>query len=433
MLDRFGGWTGVTSKATGFFRVEEIDGRWWFIDPDGNAFIAMGIQHVMSRLLQFPWNRHVWDEKYGTVEKFYTSVKKELLDWGFNCFGFYGYLPGLPYSKIFRFAPISGYLSGANFREDSLRLPRENFPDIFSSEWSKQCQIKAEVCRDLSQDWLLMGYWLDDVPVWDEGKYWIAEIAKKQGAGANRLIEFLRSSYDDNVKEFNAAYGTKISSFSDVLDVYPLNEKAINNPEKVYGDEDGFMRLVARHYYEVTTRSIRRFDKNHLILGNAYDMNTVGELIRGRQIPDFALEEAKPAVDVLGLQGYQLEPLDVHLENIKRWQEIIQKPVIITDLSYPTPPTEIMPHPFGPQMKTQRERGERHREYFNEVFSMPYVIGWYWCGHIDQRRQSDDWMQSVRQHSGLKNEFDEPYDECLDIIRETNKTMYDVASKAGRT
>ena len=46
MLDRFGGWTGVTSKATGFFRVEKIDGRWWFIDPDGNAFIEpLGDSH----------------------------------------------------------------------------------------------------------------------------------------------------------------------------------------------------------------------------------------------------------------------------------------------------------------------------------------------------------------------------------------------------
>jgi hypothetical protein len=201
----------------------------------------------------------------------------------------------------------------------------------------------------------------------------------------------------------------------------------------VYGDEDDFMRLVARKYYEVTTRSIRRFDKNHIIMGNAYDMNTVGELIRGRQIPDFALEEAKPHVDVLGMQGYQLEPLDIHLGNIERWQKIIDKPVIITDLSYPSPPTEKMPAPFGPKMKTHRERGERHREYFNKIFSMPSVIGWYWCGHIDQRRQPEDWMQSVRQHSGLKDEFDEPHRECVDMLRETNKTVYDVASKAERS
>jgi len=431
-LDRFGGWNGITSRATGFFRIEEIDGRWWFIDPDGNAFIALGVQHVGSSLLRFPWNKHIWDIKYKIVEKFYTSAREEILDWGFNCFGFYGYMPGLPYNRLIRFAPISGYLAGANFREDSLRLPKDNFPDVFSREWREQCRIRVEVCSSLADDWLLMGYWIGDVPVWDEGKYWIEEIVRKNGAGAIRLIELLRNRYNDNINEFNEVYGTKISSFEDITEIYPLDENRIKNHERVYADEDAFMRIVARRYYHVATSSIRRFDRNHLIFGDAYDMNTVGNLIRGCQIPDFVLEEARPYTDVLGLQGYHLEPLDVHLGNIRRWQRIAQKPVILTDLSYPTPPMSQMPHPYGPRMNSQKERGEKHREYFNAIFNMPFVIGWYWCGYIDQRRRLDNPLEKDRQHSGLKSELDEPYTEVVDMIRETNKTLYDVASKAKR-
>jgi len=430
LLDRFGGWSGITSRATGFFRVEEVDGRWWFIDPDGNAFISLGINHVQASLLRFPWNKHVWERKYGTVEKFYTKAREEILSWGFNTFGKYGYLHGLPYSKMIRFAPISGYMAGANFREESLRLPRELFVDVFSKSWEKECRIRAEVCRSLADDWLLMGYWVGDVPVWDEGKYWIEEIVKMEGAGAQRLIEYLRNRYDDNIREFNKVYGTKISSFDDVLQIYPLDEKKIKNLDRVYDDEDGFMRLVARRYYEVTIKSIRRFDRNHMIFGDSYDMNTVGDLIRGRQIPDFVLEEAKPHVDVLGLQGYQLEPMDVHLGNIIRWQKIIQKPVILTDSSYPTPPTPEMPNPFGPRMSSQKERIERYKRYFNAIFSMPFVIGWWWCGYIDQRRQPDHPLQKDRQHSGLKSEFDEPYTEVIDVIKEHNRKVYEIASRA---
>ena len=36
--DAYGGFASTKAKATGFFRVEQIDGRWWFIDPDGHLF-----------------------------------------------------------------------------------------------------------------------------------------------------------------------------------------------------------------------------------------------------------------------------------------------------------------------------------------------------------------------------------------------------------
>jgi hypothetical protein len=40
--DQYGGFSNTTAKATGFFRVEEINGRWWFIEPDGHFFFSTG-------------------------------------------------------------------------------------------------------------------------------------------------------------------------------------------------------------------------------------------------------------------------------------------------------------------------------------------------------------------------------------------------------
>ena len=37
----YGGYEGTSAKATGFFRVERIDGRWWFVDPDGHLFLSL--------------------------------------------------------------------------------------------------------------------------------------------------------------------------------------------------------------------------------------------------------------------------------------------------------------------------------------------------------------------------------------------------------
>ncbi len=38
-ISKYGGFSGTKVKATGFFRVEKIDGRWWFVDPEGYLFL----------------------------------------------------------------------------------------------------------------------------------------------------------------------------------------------------------------------------------------------------------------------------------------------------------------------------------------------------------------------------------------------------------
>ena len=55
-LDRFGGWTGKQFGATGFFRTEHDGNRWWFVTPEGNAFISLGVNH---------YNRDHWIKRFG--------------------------------------------------------------------------------------------------------------------------------------------------------------------------------------------------------------------------------------------------------------------------------------------------------------------------------------------------------------------------------
>jgi len=43
---QYGGYRATQAKATGFFRVELIDGRWWFIDPDGHYFLSVGVNGI---------------------------------------------------------------------------------------------------------------------------------------------------------------------------------------------------------------------------------------------------------------------------------------------------------------------------------------------------------------------------------------------------
>src|ERR1039457_342040 len=43
---RYGGYEGSKAKATGFFRVEKIEGKWWFVDPDGHLFLSLGADSI---------------------------------------------------------------------------------------------------------------------------------------------------------------------------------------------------------------------------------------------------------------------------------------------------------------------------------------------------------------------------------------------------
>src|ERR1035438_4060716 len=45
---RYGGYQGTRAKATGFFRVEKVDGKWWIVDPDGHYFYSAGVDCVTA-------------------------------------------------------------------------------------------------------------------------------------------------------------------------------------------------------------------------------------------------------------------------------------------------------------------------------------------------------------------------------------------------
>ena len=47
--DEFGGYKNTQAKATGFFHVEQIDGKWWFVDPDGHWFLSTSVNGIGGR------------------------------------------------------------------------------------------------------------------------------------------------------------------------------------------------------------------------------------------------------------------------------------------------------------------------------------------------------------------------------------------------
>lgn len=106
--DEYGGWLqGPQLEATGHFRTEKVNGKWWFVTPSGHLFYSLGINVVKTdsdapnglthrdwyataakSAMSFPtWNLR---EKFGKTDfaaDYYDFVLARLDSWGINTIG----------------------------------------------------------------------------------------------------------------------------------------------------------------------------------------------------------------------------------------------------------------------------------------------------------------------------------------------------------
>ncbi len=378
-LDSFGGTTALTFPATGYFRLEKAADRWWLVDPDGGAFITIGLNHADESNLKFPYNSDVWRRKYGSRDKWLRDgVVRDLKDWGFNTIGWtQEYVSGDWWVALDWFGdPIDlGHSkepwSATDFNTADmpyalqLRVQEmedwngfQAFRDVFSHEFDVYCDYLARtVCFDHADSKNLLGYFLVDIPAW---------LPHASGA------------------DFSQLKG--------------LDEQARN--ERLYD--------VASKYYETITKHIRNYDHHHLILGDRYNGN--------KGIPSAALRAMKPFVDVLSVQ-YFTAPSDGSRQQMRAdlagWHEETGKPVLIADIGN-WAPTKMNPHRVS-GIADQRGRGEDYVEALSSVIGEPWFIGWHWCAYIENIG-GRGW--------GIKDPWDEPYREFVDSVREFNKGVY---------
>ena len=106
--DEYGGWaSGPQLEATGHFRTEKVDGKWWLVTPSGHLFYSLGINVVKIESDAANGNAHpdwyesaprssmsftTWNlrEKFGKSDfsgDYYDFVLQRLDSWGINTIG----------------------------------------------------------------------------------------------------------------------------------------------------------------------------------------------------------------------------------------------------------------------------------------------------------------------------------------------------------
>lgn len=423
----------IVGKKTGFFHPEKIGGRWWFIDPSGHAFYAVGTDHVncyahsCEKLGYAPYSRNVF-AKFGTEPRWADDAADRLRRWGFNTLGA-GCVEsvrykGLTYVEFLAFGTLFSSVS-----DIAPRTTWTGFPNAFDPRWERWCELQASrSCAIRKDDPWMLGYFLDNELEWfgkngAEGGLVDCTWEKPADHSAKRaLVAFLRARYA-TIQAFNSAWGVKVGSFDDLAArTTPL---ATTTP-RGNADRIAFVQLIADRYFGIMCRAIRRADPNHAILGCRFAM-----------FAPPVWEIAGKYLDVVSVNYYG----NVNLEGgysadmpakLAEYHRKSGRPLMITEWSFPALDAGLPSrNGAGQRVPTQRDKARAYSIYQRHLFSMPFMVGSDYFMWVDEPALGISSTFPEDSNYGLVDEKDRAWPELTAVASVVNRMAAAIHSGTG--
>ncbi len=390
--DKFGGNPKKTLKATGFFRKEKIDGKWWLVDPLGHLYLATGINGVSPGDFTRTKNRKyifeamppgefirkgkgdapqispgLWNQyrHYGEQwkEKWKYQAVRRMKTWGFNAINWS--VPYLNDTVVY-----AKFLYGWGIEEGVM-----GFPDVYSEAFEKKADEVAKAqCAPLKEDPWMLGYFLGNEPVFpgEESLVVDAFLHGPESATKEKLRQFLTKG---------------------------------DTPER----RVAFVHEAYRHFLDVAVKAIRRYDSNHLILGMRY-----GNL----NIPDDVIRMAG-IFDVFSFNRYTYTLPADKLDHI---YELLDMPILVGEFHFGVPGRGLAAGLA--QVADQHERGTAYRNYVENAFAHPAVVATFWYRWRDQPVTGRD--DGENYNIGMVDVTDLMYRDLIRAVMETHQRVYEV-------
>jgi hypothetical protein len=396
---KYGGYLNAKVNATGFFRTEKIDGRWWFVDPEGYLFLSHGVDCVSpggggnirdldkrngfykelppENISQNQERRGgnsfgTWNlfRRYGDdyPEKSRDMIIKRMDKWGLNTIANWSSPEVMNMNrKAFMFQ-----LRGVGIEGGLMGLP-DVYTGDFSSKVDAACKASVEQYKD--NPWLI-GYFTGNEPSWLEQE--------------QRLCDMILEGADKPIK-------TELKKWLAKGDT-PENRKQ-------------FIFKTFRIFLETVDNAITKYDPNHLNLGIRF-----GNVMH---IDREVLEICKDVFDVFSFNCYDLYPKK---EMMDRAMEMTGLPMIIGEYHFGTVDRGMAQSLW--QVNSQEERGVAYRYYTERAYQHPGLIGtayFQWCDQdLTGRRDGENY------NCGLVDVTDRPYQHQVEAMMETAKRLFDI-------
>jgi len=394
---QYGGYRNTQAKPTGFFRVEQVDGRWWFVDPDGHLFFSTsstgiraegGEARIQGREDYFtalppqdlngsrrsPPGFYAWNlaRRHGAAAsaKWVDLDLARLGSWGLNTIG--NWSDSRLWDAHRRAYQVN--LGGWGMREGYLGLP-----DVYAEEFQKVADHDAAAqCAPRKDDPWLLGYFIANEPPWPGRESLVVDL----------ILEGKPSPIQREARTFLAGGDT-----------------AERRKEFIYQAFDKFL--------EVTIAAIRRHDPNHLILGLRF----------GGGAPPAKMLRACKAFDVYSLNVYATQ---VSVKTMEEIYAVTGRPIIVGEFHFGVPGRGLAPGLV--QARDQTERGAAYRFYVEQAAAFPAFIGSSWFQWVDQPCTGR--MDGENYNIGLVDVTDRPYAELVEAMRSTHRRLQAVHAGA---
>jgi hypothetical protein len=409
-FDKYLGCEKTLRQATGFFRVEKIGDRWWFITPDGHPFFSAGINVLRFSGTPTKDGKKHYEESakriYATPEAWADVQFARCLRWGGNTVGCWSdwqlFRNRMPYTVI---------LSVGNHDWQTGRQA-----DIFSEEYRQFVRARVkEIAGPLVDDPYLIGYFLDNEMKWGPDhrgghlfdQFFAKPIAKSATKAA--LVRFLKDRYE-TIERLKADFSTEAKSWQELEQLTSLPAQKTSGSEKT---RQAWAGEMAREFFTVTDKELRAVDPHHLNLGVRF----ISQLV-----PRPVIVEAGKHVDVMSINYYDLignledmlkrispDYLPV-TDSLAEHYRVGGRPILVTEWSYRAADAGLPNSwpPIYPTVPNQKARADAFEAYVQKLIEKPWFVGHHWFLYADQPREGR--FDGENNNFGLVSEKDEPYE-----------------------
>lgn len=444
----FGGWQdGPTLTATGYFRTQKHEGRWWLVDPLGKLFFSHGIDCVnfgeptglddrrdwFASLPErdgefaacygtrpglhgyyagkspatFDFARANLLRKYGKdwMGDYATRIHDRLRHWGLNTLGCW------TDRSLFSVArtPYTDYLNTGGVKLAGSKGYWRGFTDVFDPSFRASLD-KALTATPADDPWRI-GYFVDNELNWDEDTSLAVATLRSPGeqAAKRHMVSRLREKYGE-IEGLNHTWRTEHASWDALLESTLAPEH-----DGAHEDLGEFSTLFAETYFRTCRDAIKAHAPNALYLGCRFAHAHPNHAMPARAAAKFC--------DVLSYNLYKLS---------------IEKVVLPDDADVPVVVGEFhfgaldrgMFHTGLREVASQDERAATYRRYVASVLANPRFVGCHWFQYRDSPTTGRV-LDGENYQIGFIDICDQPYVETVAASREVGDTMYEMRARIG--
>ncbi|PQJ80652.1 beta-galactosidase [Polaribacter porphyrae] len=444
-IGKFGGYTkGPKLKATGFFRTEKVNNKWWIVDPEGYIFWTAGLNCVASDAVytgvsdrenyfkelpsrdsdfgqfyskgtftshgfyldKLPYDAYNFYQsnlfrKYGDdwLASFRDVAHKRIKDWGMNTIGF---MSDFGATKQHR----TPYVGSIWIKNTPKILGSEGFwgkfHDVFDPAFRIAVKNSIESQKEGANDPWCIGYFVDNELSWGLPGFLAIGVLKsdKSQQAKIKFIKNLKNKYK-KIEVLNAVWKTKHNSWDDLL-------KSTIPPNEANAKEDliAFYGEIVDTYFRIINEELKKTAPNQNYLGCRFAWAN----------NDIVLSTAGKYLDIMSFNKYEYS-----IENFKL-PKGVDKPVMIGEFHFGALDKGSF-HVGIKKARNQAERGQMYQDYIRGALRHPNIVGAHWFQYIDEPNTGR--FDGENYNVGFVDIADNPFEDLIKKVKETTYSMYD--------